>query len=117
MIVGSRRFHSSYERGCQEKHFSAALRETSIVACIKALLLRGEDFGFNARSATQHDRSGLRLLVFLEWFHVVVPTAFGAKLHKPAVGISANHHPMRGSRPMAFLGYPRGHRINPETGC
>src|ERR1035438_6519502 len=31
--------------------------------------------------------------------------------------LSAHHHPMGGSRPMAFLGYPRGHRIDPETRC
>src|SRR5215475_294085 len=42
---------------------------------------------------------------------------FVAKLRKPTVGLSANHHPMGGSRPMAFLGYPRGHRIDPETRC
>src|SRR5713101_2983518 len=39
------------------------------------------------------------------------------KLCKPSVGLSANHHPMGGSRPMAFWGYPRGHRIDPETRC
>jgi hypothetical protein len=44
-------------------------------------------------------------------------TPFVAKLRKPSVGLSANHHPMWGSRPMAFLGYARGHRIDPETGC
>jgi len=59
----------------------------------------------------------LQLLVSLEWFHAAVPTLFVAKLCKPTVGLSANHHPMWGSRPMAFLGYPRGHRIDPETRC
>jgi len=34
----------------KRKHFSTPLGETSIVACIQALLLRGEDFGFNAKS-------------------------------------------------------------------
>jgi len=34
------------------------------------------------------------LLVFLEWFHAAVPTPFVAKLRKPTVGLSANHHPM-----------------------
>ena len=62
-------------------------------------------------------RYGSQSLVCLEWFHAVVSTPFVAKLCKPTVGLSANHHPMGGSRPMAFLGYPRGHRIDPETGC
>ena len=79
-------------------------------------LLRGEDFGFNAWRATECDRE-MQLLVPGEWFHAAVPTPFVAKLRKPTVGLSANHHPMGGSRPMAFLGYPRGHRIDPETGC
>src|SRR4029434_432293 len=30
----------------------------------------------------------------LEWFHAAVPTPFVAKLRKPTVGLSANHHPM-----------------------
>jgi hypothetical protein len=50
----------------------------------------GEDFGFNAWRATEHDR----LLISLEWFHAAVPTPFVAKLRKPTVGLSANHHPM-----------------------
>jgi hypothetical protein len=44
----------------KKKHVSTPLGETSMVACIQALLLRGEDFGFNAKSATQYDRCGLR---------------------------------------------------------
>src|SRR6201984_487597 len=53
--------------------------------------------------------------------------AFGYDAPHPSIGgtstllinalLSAHHHPMGGSRPMAFLGYPRGHRIDPETGC
>jgi hypothetical protein len=31
----------------KQKHFSTPLRETSIGACIQALLLGGEDFGFS----------------------------------------------------------------------
>src|SRR5215813_9879226 len=49
-------FHSSYERGCQEKTLLHSLRETSIGACIQALLLRGEGVGSNAWSATECDR-------------------------------------------------------------
>jgi len=37
---------------------------------------------------------GSQLLVSLEWFHAAVPTPFVAKLRKPTVGLSANHHPM-----------------------
>ena len=47
----------------------------------------------------------------------MIPTPFVAKLRKPTVGLSANHHPMGGSRPMAFLGCARGHRIDSETRC
>jgi hypothetical protein len=78
----------------KKKHFSTPLCETSMVACIQALLLRGEDFGFKAKSATQYDRCGSQLMVFLEWFHGAVPTPLVAKLRKPSVGSSANHHPM-----------------------
>jgi hypothetical protein len=87
-------------------------------ACIQGpFFFRGEGFGFNAWSATEYDRDTDRSGFSLEWFHVAVLTPFVAKLRKPTVGLSANHHPMGGSRPMAFLGYPRGHRIDPETGC
>jgi hypothetical protein len=80
----------------KRKHFSTALRETSIGACIQApLLLRGEDFGSNAWSATEYDRdTRSQLLISPEWFHAVVPTPFVAKLRKLTVGLSANHHPM-----------------------
>src|ERR1700732_4562564 len=40
----------------KQKHFSSALRKTSMGACIQALLLRGEEFGSNAWSATEYDR-------------------------------------------------------------
>src|SRR6516225_2200045 len=30
---------------------------------------------------------------------------------------SANHGPIGDSRPIAFLGYPEGHRVGTETGC
>ena len=53
--------------------------------------------------------------------------AFGYNAPHPSVGgtstllsnalLSTHHHPMGGSRPMAFLGYPRRHRIDPETRC
>jgi hypothetical protein len=57
------------------------------VLASRPFLLRGEDFGFNARSATQYDRCGSQLRVFLEWFHAAVPTPFVAKLRKPTVGL------------------------------
>ena len=61
----------------------------------RPLLLGGEDFGFNAWSATEYDRDTDRsCLVSLEWFHAAVPTPVVAKLRKPTVGLSANHHPM-----------------------
>ena len=45
---------------------------------------------FNAWSATEYDKDTDSLV----WFHAAVPTPFVAKLHKPTVGLSANHHPM-----------------------
>src|SRR2546428_13345952 len=93
-----------------------SVRPRSVLAS-RSLLLRGEDFGFNAWSSTEYDRDTDQLLVSLEWFHAAVPTPFVAKLRKPTVGLSANHHPMGGSRPMAFLGCARGHRIDSETRC
>src|SRR5246127_5653397 len=56
--------------------------------------LRGEAFGSNAWSG-HRVRQGYGLLISLEWFHAAVPTPFVAKLRKPSVGLSANHHPMR----------------------
>src|ERR1019366_3292026 len=53
--------------------------------------------------------------------------AFGYSAPHPSTGgtstllinalLSAHHHPMGGSRPMAFFGYPREHRGYTETGC
>jgi hypothetical protein len=65
--------------------------------------LRGEDFGFNAWSATVYDRDTngscwSPLSGFMQRFS----TPFVAKLRKPTVGLSANHHPRGGSRPMAL---------------
>src|ERR1700686_3420780 len=79
----------------------------------RPLLLRGEDFGFNAWSVTEYDRD----TDSLEWFHAAVPTPSVAKLRKPTVGLSANHHPMGGSRPMTFLGYPRGIGLTRRLGA
>src|ERR1700758_5577050 len=84
-----------------------SVKPRSVLAS-RPLLLRGEDFGSNAWSATEYARDRDRSCFSLEWFHAAVPTPFVAKLRKPTVGVSANHHPMGGSRPMAFLGYPRG---------
>ena len=72
------------------------MRPRSVLAS-RPLFFVERDFGFNAWSATEHDRDTDRrsqLLVSLEWFHVAVPTPFVAKLRKPTVGLSANHHPM-----------------------
>jgi hypothetical protein len=79
----------------KQKHFSTlSVRPRSVLAS-RPLLLRGEDFGSNAWSATEYDRdTESQLLVCLEWFHAAVPTPFVAKLRKPTVGLSANHHPM-----------------------
>ena len=50
--------------------------------------------GSNAWSAHRVQGYGSQLLISLEWFHAAVPTPFVAKLRKPTVGLSANHHPM-----------------------
>jgi hypothetical protein len=100
----------------KQKHLSTlSVRPRSVLA--SRPLLRGEDFGFNAWIVTEYDRDTDRscwspLSGFMQRSDTIV-----AKLRKPTVGLSANHHPMGGSRPMAFLGYPRGHRIDSETGC
>jgi hypothetical protein len=84
------------------------------------LLLVGEDFGFRTLDRRVVQR---RWLTPVDDLDGTVSWSSGgfrrsvAKLRKPSVGLSANHHPMGGSRPMAFLGYPRGHRIDPETPC
>jgi len=65
---------------------SPPLREISTGACIQALLRR-ENFGFNAWSATEYARDTDRscwspLSGFMQRF----PTPFVAKLRKPTVG-------------------------------
>src|ERR1039458_10132831 len=57
-IVGDKSpFHSSYERGCQAKILlhSSPLDPESVLAS-RPFLLRGEDFGFDAWSATASER-------------------------------------------------------------
>jgi hypothetical protein len=50
--------------------------------------------GLTPAAPHKYDRCGSQLLVSLEWFHAAVSTPFVAKLCKPTVGLSANHHPM-----------------------
>jgi hypothetical protein len=90
----NRHFTHPMREDVKRKHFSTPLRETSIVACIQAPFFFVERIlGLTPRA--QHSTTDVnRLLVFLEWFHVAVPTPFVAKLHKLTVGLSANHHPM-----------------------
>ena len=70
-----------------------SVRPRSVLAS-RPLLLRGEDLGFEAGAA--QSTTGIRIAVagLLEWFHAAVPTPIVAKLRKPTVGLSANHHPM-----------------------
>src|SRR4029077_17130609 len=90
----------------KRKHFSTlSVRPRSVLASRPLLL--GEDLVLTpqAPQSTTGSRAavaGLRCVVSGR-----VPTPFVAKLSKPTVGLSANHHPMGGSSPMAFLGYPR----------
>ena len=68
-----------------------SVRPRSVLAS-RPLLLRGEDFGFNAWRVAEYDRDrsgGSALSGFMPRSDTIV-----AKLRKPAVGLSANHHPM-----------------------
>src|ERR1700757_5510756 len=95
ITVEKRRSAHPMREDVKQKHFSTSLREASIGACIQAPSLRGEAFGSNAWSGHRVRQGyGSQLLVSLEWFHAAVPTPFVAKLRKPTVGLSANHHPM-----------------------
>jgi hypothetical protein len=79
----------------KRKHFSTPLRETSISACIPAFFSFVERVLILPLEAPRVRQGyGSQLLVCLEWFHAAVPTPFVAKLRKPSVGLSANHHPM-----------------------
>jgi hypothetical protein len=77
----------------KQEHFSTlSVRPRRLL--VSRPLLIGEGFRFNAWSATEYEGYASQLLVCLEWFHAAVPTPFVAKLRKPTVGLSANHHPM-----------------------
>jgi len=70
-------------------------------------------------AALDQRRCPLQLIIPTWWFHATVALD-ASRLRSyasQAVGLNANHHPIWGSRPMAFCGYPRGHRIDPETRC
>src|SRR6266542_1140143 len=82
-----------------------SVRPRSVLASRPLLL--GEDFGFNGGSATEYDMVSC-----------CGPDTIRLRSYaSTTVGLSANHHPMGGSRPMAFWGCARGHRIDPETRC
>ena len=91
----NRDFTHPMREDVKRKQFSTlSVRPRSVLAS-RPLLLCGEDFGFNACSATEYDRDTERSCrSALSGFHAAVPTPFVAKLRKPTVGLSANHHPM-----------------------
>src|ERR1035441_7420485 len=114
----------------EKRHLPAPLRdggvETSIAPhLIPHLILRGGIglvglVGLVALARRTFPRRYQPLwLCPTRWFHEVSGARRRSvpKLRKLSVGLSANQDPMRGSRPIAFLGYPRGHRIDPETRC
>src|ERR1022692_3777347 len=108
----------------EKRHLPAPLRDAGVVTYIQPhliphLILRG-GIGFVALGCrTFPRRYQPQLLVPTRRFHEVsgARRRSAPKLRKLSVGLSANQDPMRGSRPIAFLGYPRGHRIDPETRC
>ena len=117
--------HSSYEKGCQgQKLHPAPLEDAGVVTYIQPhliphLILRGVIGLVALARRTFPRRCQPHLLVPTRRFHEISGARRRSvpKLRKLSVGLSANHDPMRGSRPTAFLGYPRRHRIDPETRC
>src|SRR6202022_731912 len=100
----------------KKKDFSPR-EDAGVVTCIQPrLILRGV-IGLVALARRTFPRP--QLLVPTRRFHEVSGARRRSvpKLRKLSVGLSANHDPMRGSRPTAFWGYPRVHRIDPETRC
>jgi hypothetical protein len=93
-----------------------SVRPRSVLAS-RPLLLRGEDLVLTP--GAPQSTTGIRIAVAGSALSGFMPRSdtIVAKLCKPTVGLSANHHPMGGSRPMAFWGCARGHRIDPETRC
>src|ERR1039458_3192421 len=119
MVYTHRRFHSSYERGCQGKKLLPAPREDAgMVTYIQPHhTLRGV-IGLAALARRAFQRRGQpQLLVPTRRFHeAAVLDAIRLRSYaSEALAKSANQDPMLDSRPTAFLGYPRGHRIDPET--
>src|SRR5439155_18786303 len=85
--------HHPMREDVKRKHFSTALRETSIGAASRPLLLRGEGFGFNAWSAAEYDRDTDRSCWSpLEWFHAALPTPFVARQRKTTVGAKTSYN-------------------------
>ena len=84
-------------------------------------LLLGEDFGFRTLDRRVVQRRGLTPVDDLDgtvsWSRWCVFADQLRSYASQALAFSANHHPMGGSRPMAFLGCARGHRIDSETRC
>src|SRR5713101_6570640 len=119
------RLRSSYEKGCQgKKHLPAPLEDAGVVTYIQPhliphLILRG-GIGLVALARRTFPRQCQpQLLVPTRRFHEVSGARRRSvpKLRKLSVGLSANQDPLSGSRSTPFLGYPRGHRIDPETRC
>src|ERR1022692_1890385 len=108
----------------EKRHLPAPLRDAGVVTYIQPhliphLILRGGIGLVALARRTFPRRYQPQLLVPTRWFHEVSGARRRSvpKLRKLSVGLSANQDPMRGSRPIAFFGYPRGHRIDPETRC
>src|SRR5215469_18774972 len=109
----------SYQRGCQEKNPPRSLQgDIDVVLCIQPRLWRGGVFVLAALSSLVIPGRPTQLVVPTRGFHAAMVRRLGIrKLRKQRDWLSANHDPIGGSRPIAFLGRARGHRIEMETRC
>src|ERR1700719_2833061 len=109
IVDAIRRFHSSYEKGCQEKkHLPAPLGDAGVVTYIQPrliphLILRGVIGLVALARRTFPRRCQPQLLVPTRWFHEVSAARRRSvpKLRKLSVGLSANHDPMSRVGPAA----------------
>jgi len=109
----------SYKRGCQEKNFPHPLRgEVDVVPCIQPRLGGGGVCVLAALSSPEIPARPTQLMVPTRGFHeAMVRRLRSGSFASRSVGLGANHDPIGDSRPTAFLGRARGHRIEMETRC
>ena len=99
----------SYKRGCQEKNPPRSLQgDIDVVLCIQPRLWRGGVFVLAALSSLVIPGRPTQLMVATRGFHAAMVRRLRIrKLRKQRDWLSANHDPIGGSRPIAFLGRAR----------